>query len=247
MSAFCKERNIIGNSRGFLKRVLTADSVVTPEKCQKYFISCQRCKNFQTLVLVVKPTILFQVHASIQGGCDRDECAAEDKGNQEVSQSPFASWAAAKGSLQQEPWAKGGTIPVRERKKGRRGSKGREVAWGGEWNHLWPGWICSTNESVAHYLQRWYSLGVGWYWKGYEEQGEDGDSQNGLYCRTAFLWVVCWGPKVGGGWDQGSEGVIWVWLVWRCGSSFFWKCASWTIWEGWLGWGVWCKRWTCCK
>ena len=39
---FCKERNIVGNSKGFLQRVLSADCVVTPEKCQKYFLSCER-------------------------------------------------------------------------------------------------------------------------------------------------------------------------------------------------------------
>ena len=39
---FCKERNIVGNSKGFLKRILSADCVVTPEKCQKYFLSCER-------------------------------------------------------------------------------------------------------------------------------------------------------------------------------------------------------------
>ena len=39
---FCKERNIVGNSKGFLQRILSADCVVTPEKCQKYFLSCER-------------------------------------------------------------------------------------------------------------------------------------------------------------------------------------------------------------
>ena len=34
MSTFCSKRNIVGNFRGFLDRVLTDDEVVTPEKCQ---------------------------------------------------------------------------------------------------------------------------------------------------------------------------------------------------------------------
>ena len=85
MSRFCRERNIIGNSRGFLDRVLTADQVVTPEKCQKYFISCQRCKQLLNPHLRNEIFLVFQVHASIQGGCNRDGRAAEDKSNQEVS------------------------------------------------------------------------------------------------------------------------------------------------------------------
>ena len=43
VSRFCRDRNIVGNSAGFLERVLTADEVVRPEQCQKYFLSCQRC------------------------------------------------------------------------------------------------------------------------------------------------------------------------------------------------------------
>ena len=45
ISRYCRDRNIVGNSAGFLERILTADVVVTPEQCQKYYISCQRCLN----------------------------------------------------------------------------------------------------------------------------------------------------------------------------------------------------------
>ena len=45
VSRFCRDRNIVGTSAGFLERVLTADEVVTAEQCQKYYLSCQRCLN----------------------------------------------------------------------------------------------------------------------------------------------------------------------------------------------------------
>ena len=47
MSKFCKDRNIVGASAGFVERVLTSDEVVTKERCQKYFVSCQRCCHHQ--------------------------------------------------------------------------------------------------------------------------------------------------------------------------------------------------------
>ena len=32
-------------NKGFLQRILSADCVVTPEKCQKYFLSCERYRK----------------------------------------------------------------------------------------------------------------------------------------------------------------------------------------------------------
>ena len=43
ISKFCRDHNIVGSSHGFLERILSADEVVTPEQCQKYYNSCQRC------------------------------------------------------------------------------------------------------------------------------------------------------------------------------------------------------------
>lgn len=43
VSKFCRDRNIVGSSHGFLERILSADVVVTPEQCQKYYNTCQRC------------------------------------------------------------------------------------------------------------------------------------------------------------------------------------------------------------
>ena len=43
ISKFCRDRNIVGSSHGFLERILSADEVVTPEQCRKYYNTCQRC------------------------------------------------------------------------------------------------------------------------------------------------------------------------------------------------------------
>ena len=45
VAKFVRDRNVVGSSHGFLERVLSAEEVITPERCQKYYISCQRCQH----------------------------------------------------------------------------------------------------------------------------------------------------------------------------------------------------------
>ena len=47
-SKYVRDRNQVGTSQGFLERVLSADSVVTAERCKKYFLSCQRCHKIKS-------------------------------------------------------------------------------------------------------------------------------------------------------------------------------------------------------
>ena len=42
ISNFCRTHNIVGSSKGFLRRILQAEEIVTPEKCRKYFVNVQR-------------------------------------------------------------------------------------------------------------------------------------------------------------------------------------------------------------
>lgn len=42
ISNFCRDHNIVGCSRGFRKRILEAEEIVTPDKCRKYFNNMQR-------------------------------------------------------------------------------------------------------------------------------------------------------------------------------------------------------------
>ena len=42
VSNYCRDRNVVGCSRGFVQRIIDADEVVTPEKCRKYFVNMQR-------------------------------------------------------------------------------------------------------------------------------------------------------------------------------------------------------------
>ena len=42
VSNYCRDRNVVGCSKGFVQRIIDADEVVTPEKCRKYFVNMQR-------------------------------------------------------------------------------------------------------------------------------------------------------------------------------------------------------------
>ena len=42
VSNCCRDRNVVGCSKGFVQRIIDADEVVTPEKCRKYFVNMQR-------------------------------------------------------------------------------------------------------------------------------------------------------------------------------------------------------------
>ena len=51
ISNFCRDRNIVGCSKGFVKRIIVAaEEVVTPQKCRKYFVNMQRCTIFTILI-----------------------------------------------------------------------------------------------------------------------------------------------------------------------------------------------------
>ena len=54
-------------------------------------------------ILNIKYYFFLQVHASVQGRCDREGRARQGEADKEVPQSPHASGAAAKASIQQEP------------------------------------------------------------------------------------------------------------------------------------------------
>ena len=42
VAKYVKDRNIPGNGRGFMSRVLKADSAITHQRCMKYFLHCER-------------------------------------------------------------------------------------------------------------------------------------------------------------------------------------------------------------
>ena len=98
VSKFCKDRNIVGTSARFVKRVLTSDEVVTKERCQKYFISCQRCCHHQVsncyyhilrlLGSIPNLSLYCKVHGCLSGRSHRSHCAAEDQGDEEVPSGP---------------------------------------------------------------------------------------------------------------------------------------------------------------
>ena len=68
ITKFCKDRNIVGTSAGFLDRVLSADAVVTAERCQKYFISCQRyVPTYHIMNVTIKVLVALLIFACFFG------------------------------------------------------------------------------------------------------------------------------------------------------------------------------------